>query len=372
GSDRPITKSTSSNRHILSPRANWTSTVSGMVGKGAGGGACDATCIAKAAAFLNSNYCVGCNGPILGSVTVSGIDTTVATIGWATDVPATSCVIYGTTDPPTTNNTCNPSDPSYDPTNATMTQGHSVAMHDLTPNTTYYAVHQSTAASGTGTYTLARKFTTLEGGLPPPTGGPGTIISLATGDYNGDANPDLAIGVSIFNYVISYLGNGSGGFTEGQTLNNVGVKPLGITTGGVKADFDGDNVADLAVANFGEVANDILANANVAIFLGTGAATPAPNPNNAFATTPVSIIPLDASATAVAAGDFNRDGHMDLAVATVSVDSSTGSVRIFLGDGTGHFAATPVTTIPVKVKPPTITITNITNPDCLSLPAKQF
>ncbi|MBI3621643.1 MAG: VCBS repeat-containing protein [Nitrospirae bacterium] len=371
GTDRPITKSVASNRHVLDARqVNWTSTVTSMVGKGAGGGSCDAVCIEKIAAFMNTNYCPSCAGPIMGSVTVSGVATSGATIGWATDAPATSCVIYGTTNPPSGGNTCNPADPSYDPNNATMTQGHSVPLTNLTPNTPYYVVHQSTSATGTATYTLARKFTTLDSTPPPTNGGPGTIISLAVGDYNGDANPDLAIGVSIFNYVISYLGNGLGGFTEGQTLTNVGVKPLGITTGGVKADFDGDNVADLAVANFGEVANDVLSSANVAIFLGTGAATPKPNPNNAFATTPVSTISLDASATAVAAGDFNRDGHMDLAVASISVDGSTGSVRVFLGDGTGHFAATPVATIPVKVRPPTITIEAITpNPDCLGLPA---
>jgi hypothetical protein len=383
GTDRPLTKSVASNRHVLDPRqVDWRTTVTGMIGKGAGSGNCankpqtedKYDCADKVVAYLNTNYSPTSLGPIMSSPSLSGVGTTTATLGWTTDAAATSCVLYGTPDPAEggvlTGDTCNPSDPSYDANSAAMTQGHTVSLINLTPNTTYYAIHRSTSATGTATFALARKFKTLEeGGGGPVTGGPGTIISLAVGDYNGDTNPDLGIGVSIFNYVIAYLGNGLGGFTEGQTLTNVGVKPLGITTGGVKADFDGDNVADLAVANFGEVNGTVITNANVAIFLGTGAATPIPNPNNAFATTPVSTISLDASATAVAAADFNKDGKMDVAVATVSADSSTGSVRVFLGDGAGHFAATPVATIPVRVKPPTVTVTGITpNPDCLSLP----
>ncbi|MBI3606671.1 MAG: VCBS repeat-containing protein, partial [Nitrospirae bacterium] len=350
GTDRKITLSTGSARHILSPAmSDWTGTVNAMISKGSPANA------AKTAGYLNSNYCPTCTGPILSSASVSGVTASAATVGWTTsangfgDQPATSCVIYGTSTTSMTGDTCNLTDPAYDPNSSNLVTTHSVTLSGLTSLTKYYVVHRSTAGSQTATYYLASSFTT------PPSGGGGgggggalgTIISLATGDYNNDFKIDLGVGVSTKNHVIAYLSDGSGGFTQGQTLANVGTTPIAVTSGGVKGDFNQDGKDDLAVANFGDK--------NVAVFLG---ASP-----SGFQTAAVSTVTVTDPPTSVATGDFNSDGILDLAVATVKTDGSEGAVLIFTGvndgagHGTGQFAG-PLTTIPIvtsTVLSPTIT-----------------
>ena len=161
GTDRKITLSTSSNRHILSPTmADWTSTVSGMIAKGS------TSNLAKTSAYLNTNYCPTCLGPILSSAALSGITGTTATVEWTTsangfgDQPATSCVLYGTSTTSMTGDTCNLADPNYNPNSANLVTTHAVPLTGLTPLTKYYVVHRSTAGANTTTYTLATSFTT--------------------------------------------------------------------------------------------------------------------------------------------------------------------------------------------------------------------
>ncbi|MEO5656759.1 MAG: VCBS repeat-containing protein [Nitrospiria bacterium] len=360
GTDRFLTVSSSTNRHILGPRqSDWTADVSGMISKGAPG---DTTKAAKTSAYLNTNYCTTCTGPILSSATISGITSTAAKVEWTTsgsgfgDLAATSCVIYGTSTTSMTGDTCNSADPNYDPNGASLVTTHSVSLTGLTPLTKHYVVHRSSAGGLTTSYTLAASFTT------PPSGGGGgggggalgTIVSLAVGDFNNDAKLDLGVGVSTKNHVISYLGNGTGGFTKGQTLANVGTTPTSITSGGVKGDFNGDGRDDLAAANFGSK--------NVAVFLGTVA--------SGFQTTAVSSLSVADPPTAVAAGDFSGDGRLDLAVATVMSDGSRGFVLLFTGNGTGQFTG-PLTTLDVEVSTavgPTISSITPNTLDCVGLP----
>ncbi|MFZ5877455.1 MAG: beta strand repeat-containing protein [Nitrospirota bacterium] len=365
GTDRQITLSVASQRHILGPRmADWFSTVSGMISKGAGGTA------DKISAYLNTNYCTTCNGPILSSATISGIASDQATVNWTTsangfgDLSATSCVLYGTSASSLTGDTCNSSDPSYDPNGGNMVTTHAVTVTGLQPLTKYYVVHRSSDGVNTATYTLASSFTT------PPSGGGGggdgalgTIVSLAVGDYNNDFNLDLGVGVSSKNHVITHLGNGLGGFTPGQTLANVGTTPSAITTGGVKADFNEDGLDDLAVANFGDASKD------VKVFFGTSP--------SGFQTTEVSRTTLADPPTAVVAGDFNEDGVLDLAVATVHTAAPAIAHVLILpgindgaGHGTGSFGPA-ITTIDVEISTvlsPTITAITPDTVDCVGLP----
>ncbi len=368
GTDRPITLSNASQRHILGPPlADWSSIVSGMIGKGAGGMAATIT------AYLNTNYCTpGCTGPILSTATLSGIQSDRVTVSWTTsandfgDLAATSCVLYGTSPSSLTGDTCNPSDPSYDSNGSNLVTTHQVTVTGLTPLTNYFVVHRSVDGPRTTTYLAALSFTT-----PPPANGGGgepgalgTIVSLAVGDYNGLGNHlDLGVGVSGKNHVIAYLGNGLGQFTEVQTLANVGTTPSAITSGGVKGDFNEDGLDDLAVANFGDASKD------VKIFFGT---TP-----SGFQTTEVSRIALDDPPTSVVTGDFNEDGVLDLAVATVhSAAPAMGHVLILpgindgAGHGTGSFGA-PLSTLDIQistVQSPTITAITPSTVDCTGLP----
>lgn len=358
GTDRMITVSAASNRHILGPpQPSWLSTVEGMIAKGAGGVA------AVTAAYLDTNYCPTCTGPIMSSATISGVASDQFTVNWTTsgnafgDLAATSCVIYGTSLASMTGDTCNPSDPSYDPNNSNLVTTHSVTVTGLSPLTQYFVVHQSTAGANTATYAGATSVTTFPGGGGGGGGDLGILVPLTVGDYNGDLNLDIAAGVSTKNHVLAFLGTGTGAFTVGPTLTNVGATPSAITSGGVQGDFDEDGMNDLAVANFGA------ASQNVAIFLGTSP--------SGFETTPVHQIPLDDPPTGVATGDFDEDGNLDLAVATVELDGSMGHLLIFTGNGTGQFTG-PVNTYNIEVAVaagPTVDSIVPDTVDCTGLPA---
>ncbi|MFZ5862238.1 MAG: beta strand repeat-containing protein [Nitrospirota bacterium] len=366
GTDRPITLSNGSDRHILGPREpDFTATVAGMLSKGAAGIA------ARITAYLNTNYCTTCTGPILSSASLSNIVSNGVTISWTTsandfaDSMATSCVLYGTSTSSLTGNTCDTGDPNYDPNSATLVASHQVTLTGLDSLTEYFVVHQSTSGAQTTSYSLASSFTT-----PPPDGGGGgdgalgTIISLAVGNYDAGTTLDLGIGVSSKNHVIAYLGVGNGTFTEGQTLANVGTTPAGITTGGVKGDFNEDGLDDLAVVNFADGSKD------VKVFLGT---TP-----SGFETVEVSRKAFVDPPTSVVTGDFTGDGILDLAVATVHTPApAMGHVLILPGigvggSGTGSFGD-PIFTIDVPISvgfAPTITSITPGSVDCLGLPSE--
>ena len=71
-------------------------------------------------------------------------------------------------------------------------------------------------------------------------------LSLVTADFNGDGIPDLAVA----NYagtppLTILLGNGDGTFTVASTNVGAGVSPISIAA----ADFNGDGFPDLVTAN---------------------------------------------------------------------------------------------------------------------------
>jgi hypothetical protein len=79
---------------------------------------------------------------------------------------------------------------------------------------------------------------------------PGNCSWIVSGDFNGDGNPDLAIGTSTpRNQIIVYLGDGQGGIS-GQVVNdNVNFTSNGVTCGvglsAVAADFTGEKKLDI-------------------------------------------------------------------------------------------------------------------------------
>ena len=116
--------------------------------------------------------------------------------------------------------------------------------------------------------------------------------AVATGDFNGDQNPDLAVTMQGNNRVYIYNGSATGVFSFAVSYV-VGSQPNAI----VAVDLNHDGFIDLAVANRQA--------ATVSILLGHGNST-----FNAAVAYPVGSLPI-----AIAAGSFNPDGYTDLVTA---------------------------------------------------------
>jgi FG-GAP-like repeat len=170
--------------------------------------------------------------------------------------------------------------------------------------------------NGDGTFQPAR---TVAAGIEGP---------LVAGDFNGDGHLDLAVANSSSDTISVLLGNGDGAF-QNQVTYAVGSAPLAIVAG----DFTGDGHLDLAVTD----------SDGVQILLGNGDGTFRPPVTYAATLYPTSIV----------AGDFTGDGHLDLAVAG-NVDSVTGNyvvyVSVLLGNGDGTFRP-PVTCVVASAQP---------------------
>jgi hypothetical protein len=163
--------------------------------------------------------------------------------------------------------------------------------------------------------------------------------NLAAADFNGDGKLDLAAGWYSrgdgSKNLATFLGNGSGGFTAAdsdvESLDGVG--PVAI------ADFNRDGKLDIANA-----VTDVDF-PGIFVFLGNG--------NGTF-TFGDSFGPLGATAEdeALATGDFNGDGILDLAVTSTG---PPGEVTILLGNGDGTFTAAATQPVTTMVFPQSVT-----------------
>jgi hypothetical protein len=131
----------------------------------------------------------------------------------------------------------------------------------------------------------------------------------AIGDFNNDGNVDVAIA---YGYTVSsLLGNGDGTFRTAVNYT-IPAWASSLTVG----DFNGDGKADLVVTNFDQ--NDDY----YSILLGNGDGTFQPPVSYSLAYFP----------EAIAVGDFNGDGKVDLAVACQGP-----GLLVLLGNGNGTF-----------------------------------
>ncbi|MBN1824793.1 MAG: VCBS repeat-containing protein [Candidatus Eisenbacteria bacterium] len=138
----------------------------------------------------------------------------------------------------------------------------------------------------------------------------------ALGDFNGDEIEDVAIALLYDNAVSVLLGNGAGGIGDGTfaaaTPFAVGENPHDVIT----ADWNGDEIPDLAVTETGAD--------SVVVLLGNGAAGVGDGTFSTAGRYAVGLSPIE-----ILTADWNGDGILDLATA----DSLSGTLSILTGNG---------------------------------------
>lgn len=150
-----------------------------------------------------------------------------------------------------------------------------------------------------------------------------SVTNATIADFNGDGKMDIAVGSTNPGTVTILMGNGDGTFRTGRAITTLPGQPLQV----LAADFNADGKMDLAVAS------SMSQTCTVSILAGNGDGT--------FAAPQTSPAGTSTFCSYLAAGDFNKDGKLDLAV----TDALSSLVYVLLGDGAGTFGApTPYST----------------------------
>jgi hypothetical protein len=158
------------------------------------------------------------------------------------------------------------------------------------------------------------------GGLDTSDSGYGQV-QLQIADLNNDGLPDLLTGVGSVNVVLNNS-DSPGAFLS---ANKIGTGSFVVT-----ADFNGDGIPDIAYADVGNVVTVLL---SVAGQPGTFQSAVTYSAGNGI--------------TGLVAGDFNRDGHSDLAVA----NATDTTISVLTNDGTHPGQFLPQVVYPTAASP---------------------
>ena len=147
--------------------------------------------------------------------------------------------------------------------------------------------------------------------------------SVAIGDLNNNGKLDFVVAGAEphnteGNFISTFLGDGMGNFTLKQTIN--------LGQGNLKGeialgDFNEDGILDVAFPVTGDLSG--AHSTTVLIFFGDGTGNFVAGPSVTVGQEPHTVI----------TADFNKNGHLDLAVS----NRTDGTISILLGDGRGNF-----------------------------------
>ena len=141
------------------------------------------------------------------------------------------------------------------------------------------------------------------------------VMDMAVGDFDGDGNLDFVVNGN-YPYVVFYWGNGDGTFTT--EVKNWGDGNYYYGRGMVAGDFNEDGREDIARATYSSGMIKVFLSNGDRTFIETNLVASGLGNNDPYA---------------LAAGDFDEDGHLDLIVA----GGSSGDVNFLKGFGNGTF-----------------------------------
>ena len=137
---------------------------------------------------------------------------------------------------------------------------------------------------------------------------------VAVGHLNNDTRLDIVVANFGTNSIEILFGNGNGSFPNQRTIVTSPSRPLRVTVG----DFDNDGCSDIAFVGYGTNKIDVLMRLE----------------DGTFSTATNLFTGYDSLPYAIAVGDLNNDGRLDIVVANYGTDN----VGLFLGHGNGNFS----------------------------------
>ncbi|CAF1431265.1 unnamed protein product [Rotaria sordida] len=180
------------------------------------------------------------------------------------------------------------------------------------------------------------------------TGAQSLPSSIVVGDFNNDNCLDIAVANYGTHNIEIFFGYGNGTFFNSKVLSTGSSRPLFINVG----DFNNDNQSDIIIANYDTD--------SVSIFLGYD--------NGSFQNQKSYFTGYDSSPRSLAVGDFNKDNHLDIAIANYG----TNNIGILFGYSNGSFSSQQIYTTNQNSNPISIAIGDFNNDNNLDIVVANY